>query len=232
MRKRTTSHDWGSERKTTAEELSVGQFANAARDWLIREVALRMRRVASNLALAAAVIASEGEARNGGGESSQDWDEGEKPHGAWLESKKRGGYGVVRWGVSSERTNARARSTAGNWSSVHRCRFIIYPPLSGGCRSRMICRLPWKIVHGWTRVRCGAESQKVQKEEPSDRRRTLNDTPTTADAIHQQHLRRARIAQHVVRLFQYRRLILGVLAVLYLHDQCGCRQPVSQPKLD
>jgi hypothetical protein len=90
VRKHTTSHDWGSERETTTKELSVGQFVNAARDWLIREVALRVRRVASNLALAAAVVASEGKARNGGGKNSKDWDEGEKPHGAWLESEERG----------------------------------------------------------------------------------------------------------------------------------------------
>ena len=91
MRKRTTSHDWGLERKTTTKELSVGHFTNTARDGLTREVAFRRLRVASNLALAAGVIASERKARNGGGESSQDWDEGEETHVVWLERKECGG---------------------------------------------------------------------------------------------------------------------------------------------
>jgi hypothetical protein len=58
-------------------------LANTARDRLFREVTLRGSD-ASHLAVAAAVIASERKTRDSGGESSQDWNEGEETHGVWF----------------------------------------------------------------------------------------------------------------------------------------------------
>jgi hypothetical protein len=85
LSKHTTSHDRAFGWETTAKELSVGQSANVSRDALIGEVALRKH-------LNVADIAREGNARDGGGESSQDRDEREDPHSVWLRGKELGGW--------------------------------------------------------------------------------------------------------------------------------------------
>jgi hypothetical protein len=92
-RKHTASQDWVFGRETTAKELSVGESVNAARDGLTREVALRRRLRVD--------IARDSKSRDGGGESGQDWDERENPHGVSLRREELGSW-RENWGASSE----------------------------------------------------------------------------------------------------------------------------------
>jgi hypothetical protein len=92
-RKHTTSQDWVFGWETTAQELSVGESVNAARDGLTKEVALRRRLRVD--------IARDGKTRNGGSESNQDWDKRENPHGVLLRREELGGW-RESWGASSE----------------------------------------------------------------------------------------------------------------------------------
>jgi hypothetical protein len=56
------------------KELSVGHSVNGAREALARGVTLGGHST-----------------HDGGGDDSQDWNEGENPHGVWLIRKERGG---------------------------------------------------------------------------------------------------------------------------------------------
>ena len=72
--KRITSNDRVLEWETTAKELSVGHSVDGAREALAREIMLGGHCT-----------------RDGGGDGSQGWDEGENPHDMWLSRKESGG---------------------------------------------------------------------------------------------------------------------------------------------
>ena len=104
--KRTALYDQVLGWELPAKELRVGHFVDSARKALTIDVALdgQLNGGASHLGRTV-VHARENTARYGGGDGSQDWDEGENPHGG----KKCGGEGKERNGEKKIKRKAERR---------------------------------------------------------------------------------------------------------------------------